>query len=87
MKKSLAILLVVFMLFTVVACSSNAPAKTEAPEKTETSAKEPEKKEDAQKLASKKLVVYSLHPLEFINPIIAEFESKTGISAEVLYHL
>lgn len=84
MKKSLAILLVVFMLFTVVACSSNAPAKTEAPAKAETSAKEPEKKEDAQKLASKKLVVYSPHPLEFINPIIAEFEAKTGISAEVV---
>jgi len=43
-----------------------------------------ENKDTAQKPASKKLVVYCPHPVEFINPIIAEFEAKTGISAEVI---
>lgn len=32
---------------------------------------------------SKELVVYSPHPLEFINPIVAEFEERTGIGVEV----
>ncbi len=32
---------------------------------------------------SKELVVYSPHPLEFINPIVSEFEERTGIGVEV----
>ena len=31
-----------------------------------------------------KLVVYCPHPLEFINPLIDEFESETGINVEVV---
>ncbi len=31
----------------------------------------------------KKLVVYCPHPLEFINPIVSEFEEQTGIRTEV----
>lgn len=33
---------------------------------------------------SKELVVYSPHPVEFINPIILEFEASTGVSVEVV---
>ncbi len=84
MKKSLAILLTVCMLFTFAACSGSAPEKPEAPAKTDEAAKEPEKKAEADKPGSKELVVYCPHPVEFINPIIAEFEAKTGISAEVV---
>ena len=29
------------------------------------------------------LVVYSPHPLDFINPIVSEFEAQTGISVQV----
>ena len=29
------------------------------------------------------LVVYSPHPLDFINPIVSEFESQTGIPVQV----
>jgi iron(III) transport system substrate-binding protein len=77
MRKYLAIILTLLMLFSISGCSSktketNAPTKQEATtaEKTEP--------------ASKSLVVYCPHPVEFINPIIAEFESKTGIQAEVI---
>ena len=28
------------------------------------------------------LVVYSPHPLDFINPIVSEFEAQTGISVQ-----
>ena len=31
----------------------------------------------------KDLVVYCPHPLEFINPIVSEFEEQTGIRTEV----
>ena len=34
--------------------------------------------------ATKDLVVYCPHPLEFINPLVSEFESKTGIKVEVV---
>jgi iron(III) transport system substrate-binding protein len=34
--------------------------------------------------ASKKVVIYCPHPVEFINPIVAEFEKSTGITAEVV---
>jgi len=33
---------------------------------------------------SKELVVYGPHPVDFINPIISEFEAETGISVEVV---
>ena len=33
------------------------------------------------------LVVYSPHPLDFINPIVSEFEAQTGISAVSYTHL
>lgn len=37
-----------------------------------------------QQSKSKKVVIYCPHPVEFINPIVSEFEAKTGISAEVI---
>ena len=30
------------------------------------------------------LVIYSPHPLEFIDPIVNEFENKTGVKVEVV---
>ncbi|KUO71465.1 MAG: ABC transporter substrate-binding protein [Clostridia bacterium BRH_c25] len=75
MKKYLAIVLIVLMLFSVAGCAAKtaeAPANTEP---TGTPDSEP---------ASKSLVVYCPHPVEFINPIISEFEASTGIQAEVI---
>ncbi len=75
MKKYLAIFLAVTMLFSLTACAGNAG---QAPANTETSNTE------SNEPASKSLVVYCPHPVEFINPIIAEFEASTGIQAEVI---
>ncbi len=33
---------------------------------------------------SNALVIYSPHPLEFIDPIVSEFENDTGIAVEVV---
>jgi iron(III) transport system substrate-binding protein len=75
MRKILTILLTAFMVLTFVACagSKNEPANTGATVKTAEA--------DS---ASKNLVVYCPHPVDFINPIIAEFEAGTGISADVV---
>lgn len=67
MKKVLAIILIVGMMSTIVACSSNS-SKTKTSDGTQ----------------SKKLIVYCPHPVEFINPIVKEFEAKTGVSVEVV---
>jgi len=75
MKKFLAMTLVVIMLFSVAGCAAK-PAETPA-------ASEPSSTESSEP-ASKSLVVYCPHPVEFINPIITEFEASTGIQAEVI---
>lgn len=74
MKRIFAALLASCMLFTMAACSGNTPSKPG-------SSGEPAA---TQKPASKNLVVYCPHPVEFINPIVSEFETKTGISVEVV---
>lgn len=91
MKKTLAILLVLSMLIVLGACSEKAaePAGTDTAAKTEASAKpeaspSPSTPAKTEAPASKNLVVYCPHPVEFINPIIAEFEAKSGISVEVI---
>lgn len=76
MKKYLAIILAVMIIFSVTGC---APKTAEAP-----AAAEPTAAPAAAEPASKSLVVYCPHPVEFINPIIAEFEASTGIQAEVI---
>lgn len=75
MKKYLAIILAVLMLFSAAGCAAK-PA--EAPADTETS------NTGSSEPASKSLVIYCPHPVEFINPIVAEFEASTGIQAEVI---
>ncbi len=73
------------MVFTFAACSktgngttnngttqSTAETGTEGTTPAETTA------------ASGDLVIYCPHPLEFINPLVSEFESQTGIKVEVI---
>lgn len=76
MKKIISICLVLCMAISLVACGGNKKdegtnaAGTEATETTEK--------------ATDDLVVYCPHPLEFINPLVSEFESQTGIKVEVI---
>ncbi|MTK12406.1 MAG: extracellular solute-binding protein [Clostridiaceae bacterium] len=68
MKIIIIILLLVGVIISTTACSSQKS----------------ENKSKAQKSASKKLVIYTSTATELLNPIISEFETKTGISTEVV---
>lgn len=78
MRKALVILLVLSMLAFLGACGEKA-----GPDMTGSTAK-PDAIPGARVTATKNLVVYCPHPVEFINPIVAEFEAKTNISVEVI---
>ena len=72
MKKKFGLLLTsIIMAISMVGCSSanNTAATSE--------------KADASS-GSNELVIYCPHPLEFINPLVDEFETQTGISVEVV---
>jgi iron(III) transport system substrate-binding protein len=84
MKRILPIILTLVMIFSFTACgqkpvdsqpTSSAPADSGSASTEPTKASEP---------ASKNLVVYCPHPLEFIDPIVSEFEAQTGITVEVV---
>jgi iron(III) transport system substrate-binding protein len=75
MKKYLAIILAALMLFSVTGCAAKTAETPTSSEPTDAASNEP---------VSKSLVVYCPHPVEFINPIIAEFEASTGVQAEVI---
>lgn len=90
MKKIFSIFLVLCMVLTLVACGNKEEAKenTKAPEtKTEDTQATGEKDTTAEPVATEAsgdLVIYCPHPLEFINPLVSEFESQTGIKVEVI---
>jgi len=77
-RKSLAILLTVCILLAFTACSNSTPAVSNPSDAASGD------KAEVSDSGSKELVVYCPHPVEFINPIISEFEAKTGISTEVV---
>ena len=70
MRKGLTILLTVCMVLTF-GIGANAFTKASVAVKS-------------QKLASTSLTVYCPHPVDFINPIVSEFEAKSGIKVEVI---
>ncbi len=88
MKKILSICLVLCMVLSLAACGNSKKETTS----TETNNATTETKEEAAETAaateapkaSGDLVVYCPHPLEFINPLVSEFESQTGIKVEVI---
>jgi iron(III) transport system substrate-binding protein len=77
LKKVLSIVLATTLILTLVGCSSK---KKEEDKKADTETTE-EAKGDPE---TKDLVVYCPHPLEFIDPIVAEYEAKTGVEVEVI---
>lgn len=68
MKKVLATLICASMMVSMVACGGKNEATNS----------------DGGDTSSKNLVVYCPHPLEFIDPIVAEFEDETGIQVDVV---
>ena len=69
-KKVLATVIAASMMLSMVACGgkSTTDGGTNKPAEN----------------TSKELTVYCPHPLEFIDPMVAEFESQTGIQVEVV---
>ena len=65
----LCLLAMAAVLFT--GCSGAGPLKNRAEGITDTGTD------------TDSLVVYSPHPLDFINPLVSEFEAQTGISVQV----
>lgn len=92
MKKLISICLVLCMVLSLVACSNTEKeeAKTETTETTESkeTAETAEPTEAATETATTEatgdLVIYCPHPLEFIEPLVNEFETQTGIKVEVI---
>lgn len=94
MKKFISICLVLCMVLSMVACGKSTTDKdsekvtetsgeevTKAPETKDTSN---ETKEEVKEVATGDLVIYCPHPLEFINPLVSEFEAQTNIKVEVI---
>ena len=69
MKKVLATVLCAAMMVSMVACGGKTTTEEGSNENANT---------------SKELVVYCPHPLEFIDPLVQEFENETGIEVEVI---
>lgn len=91
MKKISALLLSCVMMATVSACgaqpatntgasASDKPAASVSASASESASAEA----SATPEATKSLVVYCPHPLEFIDPIVTEYEKATGVTVEVV---
>lgn len=97
-KRIAAMFMATVMVASLTACGKGAdkevaPAETaeavtetvEAEESAETTeaSTEGETAATAQQLSGD-LVIYCPHPLEFINPLVSEFENQTGVKVEVV---
>lgn len=86
MKKLVALLLVVCMLFTLAACNKSKPEKDDTPNTpsaSDSGSKDPAPEQEEDK-ATDSLVVYTASPEEMINAIVPEFEQKYGVKVEIV---
>lgn len=84
MKKVASIILSAMMVVSLAACGAkDDPAQTpdNSNPSTETPAETPSGGEGK---ASGDLVIYCPHPLEFINPLVSEFENQSDVKVEVI---
>ncbi len=73
MKKKFGLLLTsLIMAISMAGCGNGASNTAATSEKADAGS------------GSNELVIYCPHPLEFINPLVDEFETQTGISVEVV---
>jgi len=98
MKKVISVCLATCMILSLAGCAkaetgttntATTEAVTESENKEEVAAETAETAEvaevaEATAKTGGDLVVYCPHPLEFINPLVSEFESQTGIKVEVI---
>ena len=78
-KKIVALFLAAALAFGLTACGSREKPTKE----NQTVQGSAEEAEDTGQLTGN-LVIYCPHPLEFINPLVSEFENQTGIKVEVV---
>lgn len=71
-KKMVSLLMVALMAVSFVACGNDTKLETEQGNQTNDGGN------------TKNLVIYCPHPLEFINPLVSEFENQTGVKVEVV---
>ncbi len=83
MKKIASIVLSVMMVISFAACGkTDKPVETPASPGNETPSETPAEGGTAE--LSGDLVIYCPHPLEFINPLVSEFETQSKIKVEVI---
>ena len=78
MKKVAALLLSAVMILSLAACGTKEEAPKEPGNENPVETPNEEDKE------TKNLVIYCPHPLEFITPLVSEFETQSGIKVEVI---
>lgn len=92
MKKLVTLALVLCMVVGLVACGNSGGKEDTTQTSQESVSKEVEvtktagavETAEAEVAATGDLVIYCPHPLEFINPLVSEFESQTGVKVEVI---
>jgi iron(III) transport system substrate-binding protein len=86
MKVVLVCFLSLVMLLSLAACGSEVAPTDSSTTAESTGAVSPSVAETQSAVASgsKELVIYCPHPIEFIDPIVSEFEKQTGITVEVI---
>ena len=84
MKKILSLILVLCMVMSMAGCG-NSSENTKNDSKSTEAGKTADAAQTTEKAkASGNLVIYCPHPLEFINPLVSEFEAQSGIKVEVI---
>lgn len=71
-KKIVSLLMVALMAVSFVACGNDTKSEAEQGSQANDGG------------STKNLVIYCPHPLEFINPLVSEFENQTGVKVEVV---
>lgn len=86
-RKVLAVILATAMTMGLVACGNSATKNEETQAETTADTQESTTADTTEVETAKlsgDLVVYCPHPLEFINPLVSEFENQTGVKVEVV---
>ncbi|ADZ82249.1 ABC transporter substrate-binding protein [Cellulosilyticum lentocellum] len=87
MKKFAVLATSIMMAVSMIGCggsTSTSTATSEPEKKATTEATSEAAQQETTDPETKDLVIYCPHPLEFIEPLVSEFETQTGVSVEVV---